>query len=218
MAYIPLFLSIHHNICDNALDMSRDKYRAGKWRRNRKWPTEGCGDEQYFHSRCLSDWLQVNSCLCAINGKKTLMFTPSQAWRGTESTRRRNVLALPDTWCSSWIEQQGTLVPRLERETRWPHWPIRSWVLPHVTWHASRLICTCHSSGIRLNDMTRNVTVFCGSYFWKRCPSISLNLWTNHGFWAELAPREGWVDMSPESRIDTHHGFWAFNYPPLGLV
>lgn len=27
MAYLPLFLSIHQNICDNALDMSRDKYR-----------------------------------------------------------------------------------------------------------------------------------------------------------------------------------------------
>ena len=27
MAYLPLFLSIHQNICDNALDMSRNKYQ-----------------------------------------------------------------------------------------------------------------------------------------------------------------------------------------------
>ncbi|XP_031573683.1 transcriptional regulator ATRX-like [Actinia tenebrosa] len=30
MAYLPLFLSIHQNICSNALDMSRDKYTSRK--------------------------------------------------------------------------------------------------------------------------------------------------------------------------------------------
>lgn len=33
MAYLPLFLSIHQNICDNALDMSRNKYQ-----RKDTWP------------------------------------------------------------------------------------------------------------------------------------------------------------------------------------
>ena len=34
MAYLPLFLSIHQNICDNALDMSRNKYQ----RKDTTWP------------------------------------------------------------------------------------------------------------------------------------------------------------------------------------
>ena len=34
MAYLPLFLSIHQNICDNALDMSRNKYQ----RKHTTWP------------------------------------------------------------------------------------------------------------------------------------------------------------------------------------
>ena len=35
MAYLPLFLSIHQNICDNALDMSRNKYqrKGTAWQR-----------------------------------------------------------------------------------------------------------------------------------------------------------------------------------------
>ena len=34
MAYLPLFLSIHQNICENALDMSRNKYQ----RKGTTWP------------------------------------------------------------------------------------------------------------------------------------------------------------------------------------
>lgn len=47
MAYLPLFLSIHQNICDNALDMSRNKYQ----RKDTTWPRVTL--ETICHAECI---------------------------------------------------------------------------------------------------------------------------------------------------------------------